>query len=97
MIVSKKAKVFDNNKKNFIVCKVLSVLCRLEEATVVLPWAKELIMEMLEEMDINKIGRQLNISDWGNIPADSFSPLMSRLTCGYSLANLTTSSPSSSR
>ena len=60
-------------------------------ATNLLPWLQDVLSQLEQEVDLDKLGSRLNITKWGELTVDQLTSLTSHLTCGSTLANLTLS------
>ena len=67
------------------------MLALVGQGTTLLPWLDTVLSQLLQEIDVDKLGSRLNITDWGDLTVDQLTSLTSHLTCGSTLANLTNS------
>ena len=63
------------------------------QGATLLPWLETVISQILQEIDVEKLGSQLNITNWGDLTVDQLTSVTSHLTCGSTLANLTHKDP----
>ena len=70
---------------------MVQALALVGQGAMLLPWIDSVLSELLQEINMEKLGSQLNITDWGDLTVDQLTSLISHLTCGSTLANLTNS------
>ena len=71
--------------------QVLKVLALVGQGATLLPWLDTVLSQLQQEIDVEKLGSRLNITDWGDLTVDQLTSLTGHLTCGSTLANLTNS------
>ena len=70
---------------------MVQALALVGQGATLLPWLDSVLTQLLQEINMEKLGTQLNITDWGDLTVDQLTSLTSHLTCGSTLANLTNS------
>ena len=70
---------------------MVQALALIGQGATLLPWLDTVLSQLVQEIDLEKLGSRLNITDWGDLTVDQLTSLTSHLTCGSTVANLTNS------